>query len=107
VSRIYRWVGVPGALLMLPVIAAIGLWPDGVHPDLFDDSGSSESREQRRLFAHEYDRGQALFFAGEPRREYDGKTAIEPFSGVRRLIQAGVVYAGLHRGTGRSRSSRR
>jgi len=98
VSRIYRWVGVPGALLMLPVIAAIGYGLMAFIP-IFSMIRIVKIAENSVDYSLMNTTRQALFLPVSRDAKYDGKTAIDTFFWrFGDLIQAGVVYAGLHRG---------
>jgi AAA family ATP:ADP antiporter len=103
VSRIYRVIGVRGALLVHPAIVAIGygliafsgllggfvpiftlIWLVKIAENSVDYSLMNTTRH-------------ALFLPVDRDAKYDGKTAIDSFFWrVGDLIQAGVVYAGLH-----------
>jgi len=103
VARIYRVVGVRGALLVHPVIVAIGygliafsgllggfvpiftlIWLVKVAENSVDYSLMNTTRH-------------ALFLPVDRDAKYEGKTAIDSFFWrVGDLIQAGVVYAGLN-----------
>jgi len=103
VARIYRVVGVRGALLVHPVIVAIGygliafsgvlggfvpiftlIWLVKIAENSVDYSLMNTTRH-------------ALFLPVDRDAKYEGKTAIDSFFWrVGDLIQAGVVYAGLN-----------
>lgn len=96
VSRIYRWIGVGGALLILPIIAMVGygmivfvpvfslIWLVKVVENATDYSIMNTTR-------------QAIFLPLTQREKYEGKTAIDTFFWrIGDLIQAGVIYIGLH-----------
>ena len=96
VSRIYRWIGVGGALLILPIIAMIGygmivfvpifslIWLVKVIENATDYSIMNTTR-------------QAIYLPLTQREKYEGKTAIDTFFWrIGDLIQAGVIYIGLN-----------
>jgi AAA family ATP:ADP antiporter len=96
VARVYRWVGIRGALFVLPVIAALGYGLMAFVPifsiirlvKIGEDAVNSSLMNTTR---------QALFLPVDRDAKYEGKTAIDTFFWrVGDLIQAGVVYAGLH-----------
>ena len=96
VARVYRWVGIRGALLVLPVIAALGYGLMAFVPifsiirlvKIGEDAVNSSLMNTTR---------QALFLPVDRDAKYEGKTAIDTFFWrVGDLIQAGVVYVGLH-----------
>jgi len=96
VSRIYRWVGVPGALLMLPVIAAVGYGLMAFVP-IFSIIRIVKIAENSVDYSLMNTTRQALFLPVSRDAKYEGKTAIDTFFWrCGDLIQAGVVYAGLH-----------
>src|SRR5262249_25714319 len=96
VSRIYRWVGVPGALLVLPVIAALGYGLIVFIP-IFSMIRLVKIAENSVDYSLMNTTRQALFLPVSRDAKYDGKTAIDTFFWrFGDLIQAGVVYAGLH-----------
>ena len=96
VARVYRWVGIRGALLVLPVIAALGYGLMAFVPifsiirlvKIGEDSVNNSLMNTTR---------HALFLPVDRDAKYEGKTAIDTFFWrVGDLIQAGVVYVGLH-----------
>jgi AAA family ATP:ADP antiporter len=96
VARVYRWVGIRGALMVLPVIAALGYGLMAFVPifsiirlvKIGEDAVNNSLMNTTR---------QALFLPVDRDAKYEGKTAIDTFFWrVGDLIQAGVVYAGLH-----------
>src|SRR5262249_11965096 len=96
VSRIYRWVGVPGALLVLPVIAALG-YGLVVFIPIFSIIRLVKIAENAVDYSLMNTTRQALFLPVSRDAKYEGKTAIDTFFWrCGDLIQAGVVYAGLH-----------
>ena len=96
VSRIYRWVGVPGALLVLPIIAAFGYGLIVFIP-IFSMIRIVKIAENSIDYSLMNTTRQALFLPVSRDAKYDGKTAIDTFFWrFGDLIQAGVVYAGLN-----------
>jgi AAA family ATP:ADP antiporter len=94
VSRIYRWVGVRGALLVLPVIVAIGYGLIVFIP-IFSIIQFVKIAENSVDYSLMNTTRQALFLPVSREAKYDGKTAIETFFWrFGDLIQAGVVFAG-------------
>lgn len=96
VSRIYRRAGVSGALLILPVIAAIGYGLMAFIP-IFSIVRIVKIAENSVDYSIMNTTRQALFLPVSRDAKYEGKTAIDTFFWrCGDLIQAGVVYAGLH-----------
>ena len=96
VSRIYRWIGISGALLILPVIAMLGygmvvflpifslIWLVKIIENAADYSIMNTTR-------------QAIYLPLTQIEKYEGKTAIDTFFWrVGDLVQAGAIYAGLN-----------
>ncbi|MCZ6560034.1 MAG: Npt1/Npt2 family nucleotide transporter, partial [Gammaproteobacteria bacterium] len=93
---IYRWIGVGGALLILPIIAMVGygmivfvpvfslIWLVKVMENATDYSIMNTTR-------------QAIFLPLTQREKYEGKTAIDTFFWrIGDLVQAGMIYIGLN-----------
>ncbi|HTO97727.1 MAG TPA: Npt1/Npt2 family nucleotide transporter [Myxococcales bacterium] len=96
VFRVYRWVGVAGALLVLPVIAALGYGLIVFIP-IFSLIRLVKIAENSVDYSLMNTTRQALFLPVSRDAKYEGKTAIDTFFWrCGDLIQAGVVYAGLH-----------
>jgi AAA family ATP:ADP antiporter len=96
VSRIYRWVGVPGALLVMPIIVALG-YGCIVFVPIFTIIQLVKIAENGIDYSLMNTTRQALFLPVSRDAKYDGKTAIDTFFWrLGDLIQAGVVYAGLN-----------
>jgi AAA family ATP:ADP antiporter len=96
VARIYRWVGVRGALLVLPAIAALG-YGLIVFVPIFSIIQLVKIAENSIDYSLMNTTRQALFLPVSRDAKYDGKTAIDTFFWrFGDLIQAGVVFAGLH-----------
>jgi AAA family ATP:ADP antiporter len=96
VARIYRWVGVQGALLVLPVIAALGYGLIVFVPifsiiRMVKIGENSVNNSLMNTTRH------ALFLPVDRDAKYEGKTAIDTFFWrIGDLIQAGVVFAGVN-----------
>ena len=96
VSRIYRRFGVPGALLVLPAIAALGYGLIAFVP-IFSIIRLVKIAENSVDYSLMNTTRQALFLPVSRDAKYEGKTAIDTFFWrFGDLVQAGVVYAGLH-----------
>ena len=96
VARILRWIGVHGALVILPVIAFIGYGLAVFLPifgiirlvKIFENSADYSLMNTTR---------QALYLPLPAAEKYEGKTAIDTFFWrFGDLLQAGVIFAGLH-----------
>jgi AAA family ATP:ADP antiporter len=96
VSRIYRWIGVSGALLILPVIAMIGYGMIVFIP-VFSLIWLVKVIENSTEYSINNTTRHALYLPLTQREKYEGKTAIDTFFWrVGDLIQAGAIYAGLN-----------
>jgi AAA family ATP:ADP antiporter len=96
VSQIYRWIGVAGALMVLPVIVAIG-YGVMVFVPIFSIIRLVKIAENSVDYSLMNTTRQALFLPVSRDAKYDGKTAIETFFWrFGDLLQAGVVFAGLN-----------
>jgi AAA family ATP:ADP antiporter len=96
VSRIYRWIGVHGALLILPVVAALGYGLIAFVP-IFSMIRLVKIAENSIDYSLMNTTRHALFLPVSRDAKYDGKTAIDTFFWrFGDLLQAGTVYAGLH-----------
>jgi AAA family ATP:ADP antiporter len=103
VARIYRRVGVPGALLVHPIVVAIGYGLIAFAPVLagfvpiFTLIRLVKIVENSTDYSLMNTTRHALFLPVDRDSKYEGKTAIDSFFWrVGDLIQAGVVFAGLH-----------
>ena len=103
VSRIYRSVGVRGALLIHPVIVAAGYGLLAVSPllggfvPIFTLIRLIKIGENSVDYSLMNTTRHALFLPVDRDAKYDGKTAIDTFFWrFGDLIQAGAVFAGLH-----------
>jgi len=103
VARIYRKVGVRGALLVLPAVAAIGYGLLALSPllggfvPIFTLIRLVKIAENATDYSLMNTTRQALFLPVDRDSKYEGKTAIDTFFWrIGDLIQAGVVYVGLN-----------
>ena len=103
VARIYRSVGVRGALLVHPVVVAIGYGLLAFSPMLIGFVPIFTLIRLVKIVENATDYSlmnttrQALFLPVDRDSKYDGKTAIDTFYWrVGDVIQAGVVYVGLN-----------
>ena len=96
VARVFRWIGVHGAILLLPMIALAGyglvvfvpvfsiIWAVKVLENGIDYSIMNTARH-------------ALYLPLPARHQFEGKTAIDTFFWrLGDLVQAGLIYAGLN-----------
>ena len=96
VARIYRWVGVQGALVVLPIVAALG-YGLIVFVPIFSIIRLVKISENSVNYSLMNTTRHALFLPVDRDAKYEGKTAIDTFFWrVGDLIEAGVVFAGLH-----------
>jgi AAA family ATP:ADP antiporter len=96
VARIYRFIGVAGALLILPVVAAIGYGFMAFVP-IFSIIQIVKMLENSTDYSVMNTTRQALFLPLDRAAKYEGKTAIDTFFWrFGDLIQAGVFYVGLN-----------
>jgi AAA family ATP:ADP antiporter len=96
VSRVYKWVGIRGALLVLPVIVALGYGLIVFIP-IFAMIEIVKIAENSVDYSLMNTTRQALFLPVSRDAKYEGKTAIDTFFWrFGDLIQAAVVYAGLN-----------
>lgn len=103
VARIYRKVGIRGALLIHPVVVAVGYGLLALSPVLggfvpiFTLIWLVKVAENGINYSLMNTTRQALFLPVDRDSKYEGKTAIDTFFWrFGDLIQAGVVFAGLH-----------
>jgi ATP:ADP antiporter, AAA family len=96
VARVYRWVGIQGALLVLPVVAALG-YGLIVFVPIFSIIRLVKIAENSVNYSLMNTTRHALFLPVDRDAKYEGKTAIDTFFWrFGDLIQAGVVFAGLN-----------
>lgn len=103
VARIYRTVGVKGALVIHPVVVAIGYGLLALSPlligfvPIFTLIRFVKIAENATDYSLMNTTRQALFLPVDRDAKYEGKTAIDTFFWrIGDLIQAGVVYVGLN-----------
>jgi ATP:ADP antiporter, AAA family len=103
VARIYRAVGVRGALLVLPVVAAVGYGLLALSPllggfvPIFTLIRLVKIAENATDYSIMNTTRQALFLPVDRDSKYEGKTAIDTFYWrIGDLVQAGVVFVGLN-----------
>jgi AAA family ATP:ADP antiporter len=103
VARIYRTVGVKGAVVIHPIVVAIGYGLIALSPMLggfvpiFTLIRLVKIAENATVYSLMNTTRQALFLPVDRDAKYEGKTAIDTFFWrFGDLLQAGVVYAGLN-----------
>ena len=96
VARVMRWIGVNGAVLILPVIAVIG-YGLIVFVPVFSVIRIIKILENSTDYSLQNTTRHALYLPLSAAKKYEGKTAIEAFFWrFGDLAQAGAIYAGLH-----------
>ncbi len=96
VARIFSWVGVRGALLVLPVLAMIGYGMIAFVP-VFSLIQVAKIMENSADYSIMNTARHALYLPLPDDHKYEGKTAIETFFWrLGDLVQAGVVFVGLN-----------
>ncbi|MEJ2522451.1 MAG: Npt1/Npt2 family nucleotide transporter [Gammaproteobacteria bacterium] len=96
VARIYRWIGVAGALLILPVIAAVGYGVMAFVP-IFSIIQLVKILENSTDYSVMNTTRQVLYLPLDRAQKYEGKTAVDTFFWrLGDLIQAGAFYIGLN-----------
>ncbi len=96
VARIYRWLGVSGALLILPAIAAVGYGVMAFIP-IFSIIRFVKIMENSTDYSIMNTTRQALFLPTDRAVKYEGKTAIDTFFWrFGDLVQAGAFFVGIH-----------
>ncbi len=96
VSRVFRWIGLRGAVVVLPVIACIGYGFIAFVP-VFFVIRLVKILENATDYSLMNTARHALYLPLSDSHKFEGKTAIETFFWrLGDLIQAGVVFAGLH-----------
>jgi AAA family ATP:ADP antiporter len=95
VARIYRLIGVRGALLVMPIVVALG-YGLVVFLPVFAMIRSVKILENSVDYTLMNTTRQALFLPVSREAKYDGKTAIDTFFWrLGDLIQAGVIFGGM------------
>ncbi len=96
VARITRWIGLRGAVLVLPVITLIGYGLVAFIP-IFSIIRIVKVMENSTDYSLMNTTRHALYLPLSAAKKYEGKTAIETFFWrFGDLAQAGAIYAGLH-----------
>jgi AAA family ATP:ADP antiporter len=96
VARVIRWIGVRGAVLVLPVIAIIGYGLVAFIP-VFSIIRLAKTIENSTDYSLMNTTRHALYLPLSAAEKYEGKTTIEAFFWrFGDLAQAGAVYVGLH-----------
>ena len=96
VARILRWIGVRGAILVLPIIAIIG-YGMVVFIPIFSIIRVVKLFENATDYSLMNTTRHALYLPLSPAKKYEGKTTIEGFFWrFGDLAQALAVYVGLH-----------
>ncbi len=96
VARIIRWIGVRGAILVLPLIALIG-YGLVVFVPVFSLIRLVKLMENSTDYSLMNTARHALYLPLSAAKKYEGKTAIDGFFWrFGDLAQAGAIYAGLH-----------
>jgi AAA family ATP:ADP antiporter len=100
VSRVYRWVGVSGALLILPIIAAVGYGLISfaiVLVPMFSIVKWVKVLENSVDYSVMNTTRQAIFLPLDKVEKYEGKMAIDTFFWrVGDMVQAGAFFVGLN-----------
>ncbi|HEX7082286.1 MAG TPA: hypothetical protein VF329_14860 [Gammaproteobacteria bacterium] len=96
VARIFRWIGVQGAILILPIVAFIGYGLAAFLP-IFGIIRAVKIVENSTEYSIMNTARHALFLPLPARHQYEGKTAVDTFFWrLGDLVQAGWIYAGLN-----------
>jgi AAA family ATP:ADP antiporter len=95
-GRLFRWLGVPGAILVLPIVALIGYGALVFFP-VFTLIHWVKVAENGVDYSVMNTARHALFLPLPTAQQYQGKTAIDGFFWrLGDLVQAGVVYVGVN-----------
>ena len=96
VARLFRWIGVPGAILVLPVIALIG-YGLVVFVPIFSVIGVVKILENSTDYSVMNTSRHALYLPLSTLQKFHGKTTIDTcFWRFGDVAQAAVIYTGLH-----------
>ncbi len=96
VSRVYRAVGVRGAVLVLPIMALFVYGAIAFVP-IFSMIWIAKIAESATNYSLMSTTQQALYLPTSPVAKYDGKMTIDTFFWrFGDIVQAGLVYVGLH-----------
>lgn len=94
VSRLFRWIGIHGALVILPLIATVG-YALIVFLPIFAVIRSIKILENSSDYSIQNTTRHALFLPVDRSGKYEGKTTIDTlFWRMGDLIQAGIVFIG-------------
>ncbi|MDJ0656039.1 MAG: Npt1/Npt2 family nucleotide transporter [Xanthomonadales bacterium] len=96
VARLFRWIGVSGAVMILPVIAFIG-YGLVVFVPVFAIIRAVKMLENSTDYSIQNTTRHALYLPLSEAQKYEGKTTIDSFFWrFGDLVQAGVIFAGLN-----------
>lgn len=96
VARVIKWIGIRGAVLVLPIIAVIG-YGLVVFIPIFSIIRLVKIAENATDYSLMNTTRHALYLPLSPAKKYEGKTTIDAFFWrCGDLAQAGAIYAGLH-----------
>ncbi len=96
VARIIRWIGIKGAVLVLPVVALFG-YGLVVFIPIFSIIRIVKIMENATDYSLMNTTRHALYLPVSRAKKYEGKTTIDAFFWrFGDLLQAGAIYAGLH-----------
>jgi ATP:ADP antiporter, AAA family len=96
VARVFRWIGVQGALLVLPLIALVGYGLVLFAP-VFTIIRAVKVLENSTNYTLMNTARQALYLPLPPAHQFEGKTAVDTFFWrFGDVLQAGLIYVGLN-----------
>jgi AAA family ATP:ADP antiporter len=96
VSRLFRWIGVPGTILILPLVAIVGYGLIVFLP-IFSIIRIVKIIENSAEYSISNTSRQTLFLPLTEAQKYEGKTAIDAFFWrVGDVVQAVAIYMGLN-----------
>ena len=96
VARIFRWIGVHGATLVLPIVALIG-YALILFVPIFSVIRAVKIIENGTNYSMMNTARHALYLPLPAAHQYEGKTAIDTFFWrLGDVVQAAVIYAGVH-----------
>jgi AAA family ATP:ADP antiporter len=96
VGRLFRWIGVQGAVLLLPLIALVGYGLAAFVP-IFSVIRGIKILENSTDYSVMNTARQALYLPLPAAEKYEGKTTVDTFFWrCGDLLQAGLIYLGLH-----------
>lgn len=95
-ARIFRWVGVHGAILVLPIVALVGYGLVAFMP-IFGIVQLIKVLENSTNYTITNTARHALYLSLPARHQYEGKTAVDGFFWrLGDLLQAGIVFVGMN-----------